>query len=483
MKLYSKFLLLANLLAVNSHFVKRSFSNNKKMEIYKHIIPTSLEQVVKDAENDNRPFKLQKMEIELEEESMFRIDRGKYIKKPLEDPFILQVHCKSELDCGDYPLRVQEAAKYVTDTFEFYNIVNVNVTIFPFCDYSHDVMCQSIMGITYPPTFIPLKESIDSPEYLYPQALVKQLSIDQEIKYDETDFIIFLNSNYRPDVNHDNRALIAAHEILHGLGFFHQINPLSVYLANVEPFFQYDFALPPINLIEGRDFVRYDGWTPYSIFDKYIVSSNNPDDYLHKKLEKFRDHDISFEVNAQTTTAEELNIVVKTFKELENDQQAMAGGIEVADLFSTLHAVSFRTKDNTIVELQTFDGVYESASSISHINVPFECKNSGSCSVGGHKPGVDYLMYFTVISKASTDTLINAFADYSPHPLIGPNIVKIMTTIGWNEKNAQSSSNDDSKYSVASGSYNQSSSGSHLSSPSCLIILLSFVFFCIAQII
>jgi len=343
-------------------------------------------------------------------------------------------------------------------------------------------MCHSIMGITYPPTFVPLKETVDSPEYLYPQALVKQLNIDQQIPYDETDFIIYLNSNYQPDVNHDNRALIAAHEILHGLGFFHQINPLSVYVSNFETYFSNDFAMPPLNYIEGNGYIKYDGWTPFSIFDKYIVASNNKDNYLHTKLEKFREHDVNLELNVHYTTNHEISNFINTFRALETDQEAMAGGIEVANLFSTLHAVSFRTKDDTMVELQTFDGTYESASSISHVSVPFDCKNSGSCLVGNHKPDVDYLMYFTVISKASTDTLITAFKDYSPHPLIGPNIVKIMTTLGWKEKNSQSP-NEDTKFSVSNGNYYQKSAGNHLTKPSCLIIILSFFFLCIARII
>ncbi|ORX83617.1 hypothetical protein BCR32DRAFT_266841 [Anaeromyces robustus] len=489
MKLCSKLLLLINLLAVNSHFVKRSYKSNNIIEVYKQKVPTSLEEVAKDivaVENGKSVTRLQRVEIEVEEESMFKIDKGKYLKTPLEDPFTLQVHCKSELDCADYPNRVQQAAQYVADTFEFYEVVNVNVTIFPFCDYIDRSMCQSIMGITYPPTFVPLKETVDSDVYLYPQALVKQLSIDQQIAYDETDFIIYLNSNYQPDEAHDNRALIAAHEILHGLGFFHQINPLSVYVSSFESYFTTDFAMPPLNYIEGDDFIKYDGWTPFSIFDKFIVETTNPDNYLHKKLEKFREHDVNIELNTHYTTNQEIHNFIGTFREMENDPECMAGGTEVANLFTTLHAVSFRTKDNVVIELQTFDGTYESASSISHINVPFDCKNSGSCLVGSHKPGVDYLMYFTVISKASTDTLIEAFKDYSPHPLIGPNIVKIMTTLGWNEKSekkSSSNSNEDTKFSVANGSYNQNSAGSHITSPSCLIIILSFLFLCIARII
>jgi len=481
MRLNNTLFLLANLLAVKGHIVKRDLFNSNKIEIYKNKVPTSFEQIVKDAVNGNRTYYLEKSTLDITEENLISIPKGKYIKAALDDPFNLNVHCFNQNSCGDYPEKVQEGAYYVSNALEFYNSVNVNVTIFPFCNYIEDGSCSSIMGITYPPTFVPLKETDDSEEFLYPQALVKQLNLNSGINYEQIDFVVYLNSNYSPDADHDNRSLIAAHEILHGLGFFHQINPVSVYISNYQNMFTQDFAIPPIQYVEEGTVIKYQGWTPFSIFDKYIVGTANPDEYLYQKLTKFRDHSINFEVDSERTTQKQYNTFVNTFKELASDREATPGGVEVARLFKTLNAVGFRTKDGSVVELQTFDGTYESASSISHINVPFACKNSGTCSASGKYPEENYLMYFTVISKASTDKLINAFKSKSKHDLIGPNIIKIMTTIGWNEKDGDNN-NDDSKYTVSTGSYYQSGS-IHSTSSTSIMIILSIAFLCISYLI
>jgi len=477
MRLNNKLLLLANLLAVNGHFVKRDFTNNGRVEIYKNIVPTSLEQIAKDASNNNRLYKLVKSTVEFSE-PVLNLNKGKYIKSALEDPFNLSVHCYNQQTCADYPDKVQEGANYISSALEFYTPVNVNVTIFPFCNYIDEVGCESIMGITYPPTFIPLKESEDSEEFLYPQALVKQLNIDSGIDYDPVDFIVYLNSSYRPDADHDNRSLIASHEILHGLGFFHQINPISVYINNYQVMFSQDFAVPPIQFVEDGSKVKYQ-WTPFSIFDKYIVGTDAPNEYLYTKLEKFKRHNVNFEIDTQRTTQKQYNTFVNTFKELASDSEATPGGVQVARLFKTLNAVGFRTNDGSVVELQTFDGTYESASSISHINVPFPCKSSSSCSASGKSPEENYLMYFTVISKASTTKLISAFKGKSKHDLVGPNIIKIMTTIGWNERNGETSNVSDNKFSVSTGSYYQNGASQITYS---MKIILSFALICISYL-
>ncbi|ORX42151.1 hypothetical protein BCR36DRAFT_338006 [Piromyces finnis] len=476
MKFYKNILLLASLLVANAHYVKRDFTK-KKYEIYKNAVPTSYEQIVKDANNPNRVMKLKKFEVDATED-LFKINKGKYSKSIINDPFNLNVHCYSTEDCENYPARIQEGAYFIAQTFEFYQTVNVNVTIFPFCRYmQNESGCESVMGITYPPTFISLSETKDSEPFLYPQALVKQLDVDSDISYDPIDFLIYLNSSYKPIESQDNRALIAAHEILHGLGFFHQINPISVYLNNYQNYFNNDFALPPIRYEETENTIAYNGWTPFSIFDKYIVNSSKPDEYLYGKLEKYKTHEVNFEISIKRPTTQQYNKFMSTFKALENDVEANAGGIEVANLFSTLNAVGFRTKDGKVVELQTFDGRYESASSISHINVPFKCKSSSTCTVTNASINENYLMYFTVISKASTSRLVNAFKE-SKHELVGSDIVRIMCTLGWNEKGSSSDNNNYSNNVYSFSQENNNSSGSrHLATPSFIIMILSFIFF------
>jgi len=339
------------------------------------------------------------------------------------------------------------------------------------------------MGITYPPTFVALKETENDDPFLYPQALVKQLEVDTNIDFEPIDFQIYLNSDYHPDPSQDNRDLIAAHEIIHGLGFFHQINPVSVYINNYKNYFRNDFALPPISYFETDDKIIFEGWTPFSIFDKYIVSTANPSDYLHRKLIKYTDHDIKVQVSTRRPTNAQYNAFKSAFQALENDKEANEGGVEVAKLFSTLNAVGFHTKDGKVVELQTFDGAYESASSISHTSVPFTCRDSSTCNVSNASITENYLMYFTVISRASTEKLINTFKNKSKHDLIGDDIVSIMCTLGWNEKTGAGTigSGNGSTYTLSNENYGYSDATRF--TPSCIMTILSFIFFFIARLI
>jgi len=482
MKFRKTLVLFANLLAASAHFVKRDEITNT-FDMYRVQVPHDLKSIAEEATKNNRVMKFTKHQVEVTE-NFFNIDKGKYLKALSEDPFNLNVHCYSERDCGDYPTKVQEGAYYISQALEFYNQVFVNVTIFPFCNFIDDKNnCKSIMGITYPPTFVALKEAADGEPYLYPQALVKQLEVDTNIDFEPIDFQIYLNSDYHPDPSQDNRDLIAAHEIIHGLGFFHQINPVSVYINNYKNYFRNDFALPPISYFETDDKIIFEGWTPFSIFDKYIVSTANPSDYLHRKLIKYTDHDIKVQVSTRRPTNAQYNAFKSAFQALENDKEANEGGVEVAKLFSTLNAVGFHTKDGKVVELQTFDGAYESASSISHTSVPFTCRDSSTCNVSNASITENYLMYFTVISRASTEKLINTFKNKSKHDLIGDDIVSIMCTLGWNEKTGAGTigSGNGSTYTLSNENYGYSDATRF--TPSCIMTILSFIFFFIARLI
>jgi len=121
MRLNNTLLIIANLLLVNSHLVKRDLFNDKKIEVYKNVVPTSLEQIAKDASNGNRTYQIKKSTLDVEEK-LINMQKGKFIKAPLDDPFKLNVHCFNLNSCGDYPEKVQEGAYYIANAFGKYNI-------------------------------------------------------------------------------------------------------------------------------------------------------------------------------------------------------------------------------------------------------------------------------------------------------------------------------------------------------------------------
>lgn len=443
MKTYIKlWALLFHLLLINGEKLKfkRSLFGDDYIVTYKNSIPTDYATIANDALNPNRKYRLTESVTKIKS----NINGGaKLLKSALTgDPFQFNVLCEEKSVCDDYSTKIEQGSQYISNALEFYEVVNVNVTIFPFCQYLDSSKCSSIMGITYPPTFIPLVEvGEENNPFLYPQALVKQLELDGQPEYATNDFVIYLNGDYTPETAKDNRSLIAAHEIIHGLGFFHQAAPLSIYLNNLKNYFENDFVMPPISSKEevknGKKKIHYDGWTPFSVFDKYVVGVSQPNDYIYKKLLKFYEHEIDFYLDETNPTQAEAEKFMSTFQSFVEDTEAYTNGVEAAKLFTTLKAVGFKTSSGDIVPLQTFDGVYESASSISHISVPFDCASSSRCSLSNFSGdiGEEYLMFFTIIGAYSTEFLIDNFSQGSKYGIIGPQLLSVLTTMGWTEKN------------------------------------------------
>jgi len=315
--------------------------------------------------------------------------------------------------------------------------------------------------------YVSLKSSNDTetPPYLYPQSLAKQLNLDRELNLKKNDFLIFFNTDnidkilkYYPDMSF---STVFLHEIIHGLGFggtgtLNNFDSDALTLtASEEEMLEYlagssftpnllngidgdeiDNAktLEDIDKIEKQDYI----FTPLSIYQKYLIDLDT-----NEKIFK----DLGF-------VHEEFNKCIEnsyeTLKDCVNDFDTETKYLLkkiVTDYYIKYQSTGFLTADNLIMPIQTFDSIFNSASSISHndsklYHTLLEINNNNTEIPEDFniitELDEDFLMYYE-LPPASREVLLKTVAKNNKHGLIGPKIVSALKTIGWTEKGEKSS--------------------------------------------
>jgi hypothetical protein len=345
-------------------------------------------------------------------------------------PFEFSVECmEDEEECTYIKDHIKSAGTYISYIFNIYKTIKVDVHILSFCKHMKKDHCESITALTYAPSFVTLNITGQG-IYSYPQALVKQLEINERIKrYASSDISLYFNTDYLKEHNYGNYLLVAAHEIIHGMGFFHLITTAS---AAFKMNFKEDRVIPqPLahhyRTSHGEE-KAYQGWIPFTVFDRYLVEVDYPDVYIHQGIQEYL-----MDVQAHKLLSEEA--VMQHFENLEVTPSVHAYSKSLVHAFTTREAIGFRTYDGEVVILQTYKA-YEPISSISHIHAPFSCESANDCYIPKEKlKDVDdnYLMYYTIITR-SLNELVNRYSLQNSYGFIGEKIIKILKTIGWTEK-------------------------------------------------
>jgi len=421
MKIYKTLLFsFANILAAQSFYLKE----NNEIIAYRPVIPKSLKQIAKDAINHDERVMFEKVKVDLIEKDYNA--EVNYMKSETSQPFKLNVICDDEKPkCDNFSKFIREGTNYVANTFEIYNTINVEVTIFSFCNYFNDPSCKNTVGKNYPPTYLKLIDK-DNEATLFPTALVKQ---NENINYDGFDLYVCLNSDRK--LTNDEIVFLTVHEIIHGLGFTHSMHPITDYTNHVDKIMNSitnNFVIPSFQNDENNKSLIINNWLPFTAFDKHIVATSKPKELLYKRLEKFMDNDLYVTLPKDATAKQQTNFI----NELQRNKEAYNIGSEIYKIFTTADAVGFRTNDGTIVKLQSFNGNYVTSTSICHTNVP-NCKKY-PCDFNINNFDQNYLMYYGMSSPLSINNLINKFKNVSNYDLIGNDIIKILNTLGWKEK-------------------------------------------------
>jgi len=390
-------------------------------------------------------------------------------------PFDYTVECMDEEKICNYVCeKLEYAGNYISNIFNIYNTINVDVHILPFCQYLAGDNCNSITALTYAPSFVTLNVTGHG-IFSYPQALVKQLDIGDVVKRFSTyDISLYFNTDYLKENNFGNYLLVTAHELIHGMGFFHLMTTASEAFKISFP----EDRIIPQPLIHnyrtkaGKEWA-YQGWIPFTVFDRYIVEVSQPNVYIYSGIEEYLE-----DVKTHKIVSEEN--VINHVNNLDISLNTDVYSKSLVSSFTTKKALGFRAYDGEIITLQTFKE-YEPMSSVSHIHSPFSCDSSIDCYVPKEKLNeVDenYLMYYTIITR-STNQLVDRYSRDCEYGFIGKKIVKILKTIGWTEREDMTyfkTYEDDilSRESTLSNAYSLFSSSSYNNSL-IFIIFLTFI--------
>jgi len=408
--------------------------NINRLRIYDYGIPSNIQELYEIQNGKLLPMaKVKYINYKIME---LKFDRGKKIIS--QKPFAFNIKSGNCPETEIYKRALAKAEEVISNALDIKRTINVDVYVEDFCNTLSGAACMSLVGMTYSPIYVALKESADpnEREYAYPQALAKQLILDKEIDYTDHDLIIYLNTHMAKD---DYSELIITHEIIHGLGFMGNGvligQSIGMHDMKEELFSPYVYY----NLENNDKSFNYHllGFLPFTIFEKFIVPIKNDSSYLFRSgFDEFFNKSINittYSLNALSSSSDQFDALTDIYKNIYENNKAIDNYREIAKLYLTHNSIGFRTNDGEVVKLQTFNDKYLSSSSVCHIAVPFQCEVFNRCfSSEINDYDNEYLMYFSYPLQFKTSEMIKKFNN--KYGLIGPKLLKILTTMGWTEK-------------------------------------------------
>jgi len=407
--------------------------NSQNIKVYDYGTPSNLQELY-EIQNGNLIPMAKIKYINYKKSSDYTKKVGKAITSQKAFNFNIKSTKSSESEI--YEKALLRAEEIISNAIEIKKTINIDVYIEDFCDSIQNMQCVSLVGMTYSPLYIALKDGPNEREYAYPQALAKQLNLDKEVDFADHDLIIYLNTKMAKD---DYSDLIVTHEILHGLGIMGNgvVIGKSIGMNDMDdelfsPYVYYDLES------SGKEYnYHLLGFLPFTVYEKHIVSINEPDTYLYRTgFDEFYQKSInitSYSLDAQSSATDQFSVLTDIYKDIYNNNNSADRYREIAKLYKKHNTIGFKSNDGEVITLQTFNDKYLSSSSICHISVPYKCDELASCTSNKIDDyDNDFLMYFNYPIQFKTSDMINRFKN--KYGLIGPKIMKILTTIGWTEK-------------------------------------------------
>ncbi|ORX50425.1 hypothetical protein BCR36DRAFT_327290 [Piromyces finnis] len=379
----------------------------------------------------------------------------------LEQPFEVVYQC----DCDDiYCERIKDSFEkvpgYFTSALDIYSAIKIRLNIFSFSQ-SEKRKNSTALAITSPPPYIILKDSENGWPFSYPYTLIKQLNTNIKIQYDSniTDYDINIDINTDQMMNDKYFTSMLAHEILHGMGIYYIIKPLSKMIPDFE--FSPELIMPPIdyNVYENEEGILKEIKTflPPSIYEKNFINlekliknkdSNDtsnfvsPDYYLFNEdyYLAFRDLKLKYYIHQPMIDDSE-----KTQLQQFNETLFHWKGYSIAHNFyksaTSENGIGFLTNEGDIIKLQTYNNEY--SGDFFHVSTPYHCESISKCSIEDETDHhlLKYGPNFVMLSKyyvfdMTVEEKIEAFAPNNRYGLLGDGIVHMLTTMGWTERNS-----------------------------------------------
>jgi len=310
-------------------------------------------------------------------------------------------------------------------------------------------MCKDCLGIVLPPSYVYLKEEGSDKVYSYPQALAKQLEFDgkDDLELADMDFTMVINVDQDDDDIKVFGEFALAREILHGMGIT-TTGDLANY-NGYENLFMEDFYAPQrhpeikVNATEVDGvYVQFKKYYPISIYEKYIVTQANPNDYIFENLTDM--YKVEYPKQDYYKFMNDTQELDKAYLK-ESYQQFITSSFyepakRIAQLYKQKNSVGFKAADGSVIPLQTFNGEYYKSVSINHIDIP----KMSTYSFYDYDPfnkneiknylNEDFILNYTYMFMYDLKTIKESVGKDNKYGIIGPGVVKILTTLGWELK-------------------------------------------------
>ncbi|RHZ48298.1 hypothetical protein Glove_553g39 [Diversispora epigaea] len=330
-----------------------------------------------------------------------------YVKRETTNFFRVYHTCNSNAAlCNKIKIAFDDAGKEISKVLKLKQIIYVKATFANFYP-------QIFLGAADSTRYIPLT-SDDKIIRRYPQALVKQFSLDVHPAYNDFDIYALFNSAYDWWFRTDDETIkynqydfysVVLHELIHGLGF------ASSWSNNLENSVNQDTTgLTPTYSFYGFYGNQFTGFTE-RIFDRYVKFMRNSvvstSTYYTYQLNEAVPSGTPFNTNSEFVTE------VKSSPQWKFAEYAFESA---TTNYSLYFSPAKDTSWNEHIYLESGLQPYDQGSSISHVSKIYELTE-------------DFLMTHSSDPGVTLEYLIQKGGNYkSP---IGPRILSVLESMGY----------------------------------------------------
>ena len=334
----------------------------------------------------------------------------------VDSPFKVTMTCTgvTNLACAYAKASIEAALSKISKAFDFRKQVSVNAKFRSFCaGRPSGCDLNNVLGQASPASLYLANRVGEQTSVWYPQGLVKQLITTRIVQFDEYDIFAEFNSDapfYYP--SNPNSAMtkkqydfeyIAAHELLHGLGF---ISFWRMYNSDLNPQITKPVFMPPVKCTAAPNIMdsRCESWFGLSVFDKFLYDSQTNASMFEmgKSITKYTVRNITFgKLTEAMSKVSSLSIPMNSALKLVTSESKLV----------------FQDGNGTVIKLYA-PAEFKPSSSISHVDTDT------------YKASSDFLMAHDASSKLGV-TFKNMINKPDIVGCLGPNTVQMMNAIGW----------------------------------------------------
>ncbi|KAJ3323407.1 hypothetical protein HDV06_001927 [Boothiomyces sp. JEL0866] len=272
---------------------------------------------------------------------------------------------------------------------------------------------NNIIGRATPAAYFPGRTA-GSDWYYYPQALVKQMNLNQNLNFAAVDIFAEFNSDfdfYFKDqgvpikANQSDFEFVICHEMTHGLGFESNLAQYSSYYdGNAFHVTSNNDYIAPLPFAQGNSLssATASALAPLSIWDSFVRSANASFADLGRAVTSFKQNNVP------------LSQFITNFETSGDPYNAAHQMMQL--ISSGPNQIFFETNSKMSVQLFSISS-YRQGSTLVHVN---ESMSNTA----------DFLM-IPVMKPLLGQSLDNIISKANSKGIYGPGILGIMSTIGW----------------------------------------------------